>query len=94
MAQWPAGHFVENVAVADDGTVFVSLHSHNRIDRYRPDTGELDVFSRLPAPAAGLAFDAAGVLWVTGGEVGRSPGYIWRVSRDGTVEEWVQIPDA
>ena len=94
VAKWPAGHFVENVAVADDGTVFVSLHSHNRIDRYRPDTGELDVFSRLPAPAAGLAFDAAGVLWVTGGEVGRSPGYIWRVSRDGTVEEWAQIPDA
>jgi len=94
VAKWPAGHFVENVAVADDGTVFVSLHSHNRIDRYRPDTGELDVFSRLPAPAAGLAFDTTGVLWVTGGEVGRSPGYIWRVSRDGTVEEWAQIPDA
>jgi sugar lactone lactonase YvrE len=54
---WPAGHFAENLAVAEDGTVFVSLHSHNRVDRYRPSTGELDVFSRLPAPATGLAFD-------------------------------------
>jgi sugar lactone lactonase YvrE len=94
VARWSAGHFAENVAVADDGTVFVSLHSHHRIDRYRPGTGELDVFCRLPAPAAGLAFDAAGVLWVTGGEVGRAPGYVWRVDPEGRAQEWVQIPDA
>lgn len=73
VANWPAGHFAENVAVAGDGTVFISLHSHNRIDRFRPDAGELDEFCRLPAPATGLAFDAAGMLWVTGGEVGRTP---------------------
>ena len=30
VATRPAGYFAENVAVADDGTVFVSLHSHNR----------------------------------------------------------------
>ena len=94
VATWPAGHFAENVAVADDGTVFISQHSHSRIDRFRPETGELDAFCRLPAPAAGLAFDAAGMLWVTGGEVGRTPGYVWRVSPDGTAEEWLQIPDA
>jgi sugar lactone lactonase YvrE len=91
---WPAGHFAENLAVAEDGTVFVSLHLDNRVDRYRPNTGELDVFSRLPAPATGLAFDTAGALWVTGGEAGRSPGYVWRLSPDGTAEEWIQIPDA
>jgi hypothetical protein len=38
-ARWPAGYFAENLAVAGDGTVFVSLHSHHRIDpvpaRYR-----------------------------------------------------------
>jgi sugar lactone lactonase YvrE len=94
VASWPAGHFAENVAVADDGTVFVSLHTHHRIDRYRPDTGELTVFCQLPAPAAGLAFDAGGTLWVTGGEVGRTPGYVWRLQPDGTVQEWLQVPDA
>jgi sugar lactone lactonase YvrE len=94
VASWPAGCFAENVAVAGDGTVFVSLHSHHRVDRYRPGTGELDVFCQLPAPAAGLAFDAAGTLWVTGGEVGNPPGYVWRVRPDGTAEEWVRIPDA
>src|ERR1700685_2672410 len=94
VATWPAGYFAENVAVADHGTVFVSLHSHNRIDRYQPDSGELDTFCELPAPANGLAFDAAGVLWVTGGEVGQPPGFVWRVHPDGEAEEWMQIHDA
>jgi sugar lactone lactonase YvrE len=80
--------------VADDGTVFVSLHSHHRIDRYRPATGELDTFCELPAPATGLAFDAAGVLWVTGGEVGQPPGFVWRVHPDGEAKEWAQVPNA
>lgn len=94
VASWPAGHFVENVAVANDGTVFISLHSHHRIDRYRPETNQLDVFCELPAPAAGLAFDADGMLWVTGGEVGRPPGFIWRLQPDGQAEEWLQVVDA
>ena len=94
VSSWPPGHFVENLAVAEDGAVFVSLHSHHRIDRYRPETGRLDVFCELPAPAAGLAFDAAGLLWVTGGEVGIPPGFVWRIHSDGQVEEWVQIADA
>jgi sugar lactone lactonase YvrE len=94
VATWPIGHFAENVAVADDGTVFISQHSHHRIDRFRPATGELEEFCQLPAPAAGLAFDAAGILWVSGGEVGQAPGYVWRVTPDGSAEEWVQISDA
>ena len=38
---WPAPAFVENVAVGSDGSVFVTIHSANRIDRYDPKkTGE------------------------------------------------------
>jgi sugar lactone lactonase YvrE len=94
VAGWPAGYFAENLAVADDGTVLVSLHSHNRIDRYWPDSGELGTFCELAAPATGLAFDAAGVLWVTGGEVGHPPGFVWRVGPDGEAKEWAQVPGA
>jgi sugar lactone lactonase YvrE len=73
--------------------VYVSLHSHNRIDRFDPKTRQVEEFARLTAPAAGLAFDAAGSIWVTGGAVGRAPGHIWRV-RAGEPELWVEIPDA
>jgi sugar lactone lactonase YvrE len=73
--------------------VYVSLHSHNRIDRFDPKTGKVEEFVRLTAPAAGLAFDAAGSLWVTGGAAGKAPGYIWRI-RSGEPELWVEIPDA
>lgn len=94
VASWSVRHFAENLAVDDAGAVFVSLHSHNRVERYDPSTGVVDVFAHLPAPVAGVAFGADGTLWATGGELGRSPGYVWRIDRDGLAEEWVQIPDA
>jgi len=93
VASWPKGHFAENLAVDATGVVYVSLHSHNRIDRFNPKTGKVEEFVRLTAPAAGLAFDAVGALWVTGGATGQTPGYIWRI-RSGQPELWVEIPDA
>ena len=50
VATWPAGSFAENLAVLPDGAVLVSLHSHNRIDRYDPATGTVSAFAELPAP--------------------------------------------
>lgn len=94
VASWPVGHFAENLAVDDAGAVFVSLHSHNRVERYDPSTGAVTVFAHLPAPVAGVALGADGTLWATGGELGRTPGYVWRIDRVGVAEEWVQIPDA
>jgi sugar lactone lactonase YvrE len=93
VASWPRGHFAENLAVDPTGAVHVSLHSHNRIDRFDPKTRRVEEFARLASPAAGLAFDVAGSLWVTGGAVGQAPGYIWRI-RSGQPELWVEIPDA
>lgn len=94
VATWPAGHFAENLAVAADGAVFVSLHSHNRIDRYDPATGTLAPFAHLPAPVAGLAFDREGRLWATGGTVGETPGHVWRIGAGGEAEPWAEIADA
>jgi hypothetical protein len=91
---WPAGTFAENLAVLPDGSILISLHSHQRIDRYDPASGKVTVFAELPAPAAGLSFDAAGGLWVTGGALGAAPGYVWRVDRGGTARPWVEVPDA
>jgi sugar lactone lactonase YvrE len=93
VAAWPQGHLAENLVVDPEGAVYASLHSHNRIDRFDPKTGRVEEFARLSAPAAGLAFDAAGSLWVTGGAVGQAPGYIWCI-RSGQPELWVEVPDA
>jgi sugar lactone lactonase YvrE len=94
IASWPAGHFAENLALSEAGDVFVSLHSHSRIERYQVASGTLSLFAQLPAPVAGLAFDRTGVLWATGGHIGQPPGYVWRIQPDGTFDSWVEIPDA
>src|SRR5258708_2154345 len=93
VTSWPQGHFAENLAVDPTGSVYVSLHSHNRIDRFDPKTGRVEEVARLAAPAAGVAFYGPGSLLVTGGAVGQAPGYIWRI-RSGQPELWVEIPDA
>ena len=94
VASWPAGYLAENLAVSPSGSVFVSLHTHNRIDRFDPVSRSVSTFARLPAPVAGLAFDPSGSLWATGGVIGVTPGYVWRVQPSGTYELWVEIPDA
>ena len=94
VASWPVGAFAENLAVSLEGEVFVSLHGDRRVDRYVPDRRSLAPFAQFPAPVAGLCFGDSGILWVTGGSIGNPPGYVWRVSPDGRVELWVEIPDA
>ena len=94
VASWPAPAFVENVVVGPDGSVFVTVHSGNRIDRYDPRTGETGVFVILPAPPMGLAIDESGSLWVTGGTMRTAPGYIWKISVQGEVQHWTDLPNA
>ncbi|MDB5483476.1 MAG: Sugar lactone lactonase YvrE [Caulobacteraceae bacterium] len=94
VAAWPAPAFVENLAVAPDGAVYLTVHSHSRIDRYDPATGQTAVFAELPAPPMGLALDASGALWVTGGTMRTAPGFIWRLGPNGEVEHWAELPDA
>ena len=93
-ASWPAGHFAENLAVDAAGAVFVSLHSHHRVDRYDPATGAVRPFAHLPGPVTGLAFDAGGTLWATGGTPGQPPGVVWRITGDGGASEWAQVANA
>jgi sugar lactone lactonase YvrE len=73
VATWKARAFLENLAVDADGAVFVTVYSHNRVDRYDPATRATTVFAEVQPPPMGLAFDPSGVLWVTGGTLREGP---------------------
>ena len=90
------GHraFLENLAIDAEGAVFVTVYSHNRVDRYDPATRATTPLAEVPAPPMGLAFDASGVLWITAGTLRKGPGYVYRVERDGAVRQWCELPDA
>jgi sugar lactone lactonase YvrE len=94
VAMWKAPAFLENLAIDAEGAVFVTVYSHKRVDRYDPATGATTTFAEVPAPPMGVAFDADGVLWVTGGTLYERPGFIWRVERTGAVRQWCELPDA
>ena len=94
VATWRAPAFLENLAIDAEGTVFVTVYSHKRVDRYDPATRATTTFAEVPAPPMGLAFDASGVLWMTGGTLREGPGYIWRAEPSGAVRQWCELPDA
>lgn len=39
----------------------------------------------------GLAFDAGGSLWATGGTFREGPGYTWKIGPDGSVQHWTAV---
>jgi sugar lactone lactonase YvrE len=94
VAKWRAPAFVENVAIDAEGAVFVTVYSHNRVDRYDPSMRAVTEFAEVPAPPMGLAFDASGALWVTAGTLRKGPGFVYRVERNGAVRQWCELPDA
>ncbi len=94
VATWRAPAFLENIAIDEDGAVFVTVYSHYRVDRYDPVTRSPAKFAEVPKPPMGLAFDANGALWLTAGALRKGPGYVYRVERDGTVRQWCELPDA
>src|SRR5437016_12904661 len=93
VATWKAPAFLENLAIDAEGAVFVTVYSHKRVDRYDPATGATTPFAEVPAPPMGLAFDAGGVLWMTGGTLYERPGFIWRIERTGALRPCSALAD-
>src|SRR5260370_21944481 len=93
VATWKAPAFLENLAIDAEGAVFVTVYSHNRVDRYDPATGATTPFAEVPAPPLGLAFDAGGALWMTAGTPRKGPGDVYRVEGDGAGPQRCELPE-
>lgn len=89
---WPVGTFVENICALPDGDFLVSIENKDELQRVRSD-GAKSVFARLPLGPTGIVQTGAW-FFVLGGDPGRSPGAVFRVGSDGTVDEWLSVAES
>ena len=92
IVEWPIGTFVENLAVLADGSIAISVHTANTVERL--ERGAKTTLTTLPAPPAGLVARRGGGLYVACGAPGEAPGRVWRVEADGAAVIAAEIADA
>jgi sugar lactone lactonase YvrE len=92
IASFPANTFLENLAIAPDGTLFVTSHEVGQIWRITP-AGEASVFASIAGKVTGIAFAPDGGLIVTGwNATGES--ILLHIHLDGSVALLATLPDA
>ena len=90
LVTFPAGTFLENIAVAQTGDIYISSLEENKV--YQLDrAGRAREFANVER-SAGLAFDASETLFVSSAAGSAQPG-IFRAAH-GTVELVVPMPEA
>ncbi|MEH2227102.1 SMP-30/gluconolactonase/LRE family protein [Nostoc sp.] len=92
IASFPVNTFLENLAIAPDGTIFVTNHEVGKIVRISPD-GNQQIHATVEGKVSGLAFAANAGLVATGWNADSIP-VISLVANDGTVETLLKLPDA
>ncbi|MCC5643195.1 gluconolactonase [Nostoc sp. CHAB 5824] len=92
ITSFPVNTFLENLAIAPDGTIFVSNHEVGKIVRITPD-GNQQIHATFEGKVSGLAFTTNGDLVATGWN-GDSIPVVSLVKNDGTVETLLTLPDA
>ncbi len=92
ITQFPVNTFLENIAVSEDGSLFIASLEEGTIYRVTPE-GERRVFAQIVGRVAGLAFDSEGNLLATGWAGGETPS-VFRVSSQGEVETLAAIEGA
>jgi sugar lactone lactonase YvrE/uncharacterized protein YciI len=90
---YPKGYFLENIVVDVDGAIYITENTTGQILRYRPTTGEADVFGSVEAQLAGLGLNVDGTLVATGHTEADSQN-VYRFAADGTVETTIPLPEA
>ncbi len=77
IATYPPGTILENLAIAEDGSLFVTDLGSGTIFRATSD-GSSSIFGTVPGPAAGIAVNVDGAVIVAAGTS------IYRFTADGT----------
>lgn len=91
--EWPAGTFVENLALLPDGSFAISVLSEARIDRVTL-AGERQTLIQLTAPPTGLAV-LHGMLYAAVGEPGHAGAAVWAIDpQTGAGSPAVALPAA
>ncbi|MBD2169324.1 gluconolactonase [Calothrix membranacea FACHB-236] len=92
ITSFPVNTFLENIAIAPDGTIFVSNHEIGTIVRITPD-GNQQIHASFEGKVSGLAFTENADLVTTGWNADSIP-VVSLVTVDGKVETLLNIPDA
>lgn len=92
IAAFPVNTFLENIAVADDGTLFVTSYEAGQILRITPSDGA-SIYAELEGKVTGLVVTPEGDLLVTGWTNENVP-VISQVSPDGAIERLAILPEA
>lgn len=92
ITSFPVNTFLENIAIAPDGTIFVSNHEIGTIVRITPD-GNQQIHASLEGKVSGLAFTPNADLVTTGWNADSIP-VVSLVTVDGKVETLLNMPDA
>lgn len=90
--QWPAGTFLENIAVLPNGDFVISAHNRQQLHRASVRGGS-SLLATLPVSPAGL-IAAGDLIHVVAGEPGVGPHRLFAVGADGRVEERLAVPDS
>ena len=92
ITSFPVNTFLENLAIAPNGTISVTNHEVGQIVRITPD-GNQQIHASVEGKVSGLAFTSNGGLVATGWNAESIP-VISLITADGIVETLVKLPDA
>jgi sugar lactone lactonase YvrE len=92
VAEFPANTFLENIAVAKNGDLFVTSLEDGKIFRVKP-SGEKSEFIKIDGKIAGITFGKGSQLIVTGWAEGKTPS-IFVISGDGRLQSTTAIDGA
>ena len=92
VSEFPVNTFLENIAIDEDGELFVTSFEEGKIYRVTP-AGAFKEFAKIGGNAAGIVFDRQGHLLVAGITDDKIP-TVFQIDRNGAVKPLVTLPDA